>query len=167
ATRNKILICDPVEGIDCVERILRALADRAFRRPATEMEVATLAGVAQKALIQGYKPDQAVQFALQAILISPKFLFRVEEVPDGNYGEISQYELASRLSYFLWSSMPDDELFALAEAGKLRDEGMLDAQIERMITDPKAEALAENFVGQWLEIRSLDAVRPDRRSFPQ
>ncbi|MFN3323887.1 MAG: DUF1592 domain-containing protein [Bryobacteraceae bacterium] len=163
--RDRILICDPATGLDCVERIMTPLARRAYRRPATKAEVAKLVGVAREALDRGFKPDQAVQFAIQAMLVSPHFLFRIERDPEGEFGPISEIELASRLSYFLWNSMPDDELLSLAEANRLRQPGVLDAQIARMLADPKSEALAENFGGQWLETRGLAGVKPDPLKF--
>jgi hypothetical protein len=105
------------------------------------------------------------------MLMSPHFLFRIERDPDPRnpalVHEVSQYELASRISYFLWSSMPDDELMALAEAGRLRDPELLAGQIDRMLADPRASAFAENFAGQWLETRNLDIVRPDPDTFKE
>jgi hypothetical protein len=105
------------------------------------------------------------------MLVSPHFLFRIERDPDPadptKVHRISDIELASRLSYFLWSSMPDDELLNLAVAGKLRAPGVLDAQVKRMLDDPKSEALADNFAGQWLETRNLDSVKPDPQKFPE
>lgn len=165
-TRAKLLPCDPASGPACVQRIVAPIARRAFRRPVTKAEVAMLADIARKAIDNGFKPDQAVQFAIQAILVSPHFLFRIESDPRGKFGPVSDLELASRLSYFLWSSAPDEELLSLAEAKKLRRPGVLDAQITRMLADPKSEALAENFAGQWLETRSLAAVKPDPLKFP-
>jgi hypothetical protein len=104
------------------------------------------------------------------MLVSPEFLFRIEHDPSPLDAErihgISDIELASRLSYFLWSSMPDDELLSLAEAGRLKDPAVLDAQVRRMMTDRKAAAFADNFAGQWLEVRNLDSIRPDPQKFP-
>jgi hypothetical protein len=104
------------------------------------------------------------------MLVSPEFLFRVERDPNPTDAEkvhrLSDVELAARLSYFLWSSMPDDELMGLAEAGKLKDPATLDAQVKRMMTDRKAIAFADNFAGQWLEIRNLDSITPDPKKFP-
>ncbi len=105
------------------------------------------------------------------MLVSPNFLFRIERDPNPNdpnaVHKISDVELASRLSYFLWSSMPDDELLALAEAGRLRAPGALEAQVKRMMDDPRSSAVGENFAGQWLEIRNLDVVTPDPKKFPE
>jgi hypothetical protein len=166
--RRDFLVCDPVAGRSCIERIMTALAHHAYRRPVTKAEVAQLIAVSDKAGDAGYTPGQCLQFAIEAMLVSPEFLFRIEHDPKpGVVGRISDIELASRLSYFLWSSMPDDELLKLGEANRLHEPAVLDAQVKRMISDPKSSALAENFAGQWLEIRSLDAVKPDKVKFPQ
>jgi PAS domain-containing protein len=117
--------------------------------------------------------EQAMQVALTAVLVSPQFLFRVEQDPppakNGTPAirELDEFELASRLSYFLWSSMPDDELFASAAAGKLRDEVHREQQIRRMLADPKSDALVQNFALQWLNLRMLDGVTPDPQKFPE
>ena len=167
AQSRPILLCDPASGAACVQRILGPLAHRAYRRPATKAEVAELVKVDQRALAAGYTPAQSLQFAISAMLVSPQFLFRIEHDPKpGTVGRISDIELASRLSYFLWSSMPDAELLRLAEANKLHVPATLDAQVTRMLGDAKSSALAESFAGQWLEIRSLDAAKPDPQKFP-
>lgn len=165
ATRVRILTCDPSSGQACVERIIGDLARRAYRRPVTEREVASLAEFVELAQSNGQSAEEGVQLALQAILVSPHFLFRIEHDRDPLDPEavhdVSQYELASRLSYFLWSSMPDEELFSLAREGRLSDPDVLDQQVDRMMADPRAIAFAENFAGQWLETRNLDVVKPD------
>jgi hypothetical protein len=166
AAKRDALICDPATGTACVERILTALAHRAYRRPVLKSEVAELMKVDQRALGAGYSAGQSLQFAITAMLISPQFLFRIEHDPK-SVARISDPELASRLSYFLWSSMPDTELLHLAEAGKLHQPAVLDSQVKRMLDDPKSSALAENFAGQWLELRSLDAQKPDSKKFPE
>jgi hypothetical protein len=171
-SRKKILLCDPnAEGAPCIERIIGTLARRAYRRPVAKNEVASLAKFVTLAQAEGQTVEQGIQLALQAMLVSPYFLFRVERDPDPNHGSkihrISDIELASRLSYFLWSSMPDDELLSLAEAGKLHTPAILDAQVKRMLADARAAALADNFAGQWLEIRNLDVVKPDPQKFPE
>jgi hypothetical protein len=167
AVSKPALICDPASGRACVDRILTTLARRAYRRPVARVEVARLLDVFDRARGTQYSPAQSLQFALAAMLVSPQFLFRLERDPGpGRIADVSDVELASRLSYFLWSSMPDEELLALAEKRQLRRPGVLDAQVARMIADPKASAFAENFAGQWLETRSLDAVSPDRTRFP-
>jgi len=167
-SQKKVLTCDLATGRACADRIVTSLASRAYRRPATKAEVAELMAVFDRARTNRYSPEQSLQFALSAMLVSPQFLFRIERDPKpGAYGRITDTELASRLSYFLWSSMPDDELLRLGESNKLHQPAVLDAQVKRMIADEKSSALAENFVGQWLEIRSLDAVQPDAKKFPE
>jgi hypothetical protein len=111
--------------------------------------------------------DSGIELALSGILISPDFLFRAENTPRGVTARISDLELASRLSFFLWSSIPDDELLRTAEAGKLHDPATLDAQVRRMIADPKSQALEENFAGQWLHLRNVDSWKPDPDRYPQ
>ncbi len=165
--RNPLLPCDPAAGAACMEKILAQIARRAYRRPVSRPELAQLLAVAERARKAGYPPLQCVQFALQAVLVSPHFLFRVERDPrEGGNGLLSDWELATRLSYFFWSSIPDEELLALAGAGRLHRPDVLDAQARRMMRDAKSAALAENFAGQWLETRSLDAVKPDPVKFP-
>ncbi|MBL8178309.1 MAG: DUF1592 domain-containing protein [Bryobacterales bacterium] len=171
ASRKKILLCDPNDGIVCRQRIVSTLARRAWRRPVTKLETAGLMKFVAAAKQEGLSNEQGIQLAIQAMLVSPHFLFRIERDPnptDPNLvHRISDLELASRLSYFLWSSMPDDELLALAEAGKLKVPATLDAQVKRMLADPRAAALSSNFAGQWLEIRNLDSVKPDPGKFPE
>jgi len=163
--RKRILVCDPASGVECASKILTSLARRAYRRPVTPNEVSRLVSVHRKALGSGYTPAQSLQFAIAAMLVSPQFLFRIEKNPSaGSFARLPELELATRLSYFLWSSMPDDELLSLAENGKLRR--TLDAQLRRMLASPKSAALADNFASQWLETRSLDAVKPDPAKFP-
>lgn len=169
-SRKKILICDPNSGAACVEKIIATLARRAYRRPVTRYEVASLLKLVNSSKAEGMSVEQGIQVAIQAMLVSPHFLFRIERDPNptdpARIHKISDIELASRLSYFLWSSMPDEELLSLAEAGKLRAPGALTAQVKRMLADEKAAALAENFAGQWLETRNLDVVKPDPQKFP-
>ena len=170
ASRKKILLCDPNSGAACVDRIVANLAHHAYRRPVTKAETAALVKFVGIAKANGQSTEQGIQLALQAMLVSPNFLFRIEHDPNptdaAGVHPVSQLELASRLSYFLWSSMPDDELLTLAEAGKLRDSGVLDAQVKRMLADERSAALADNFAGQWLELRNLDVVKPDPQKFP-
>jgi hypothetical protein len=171
ASRKKILICDPASGPRCVDAIVTNLARHAFRRPVTRNEVAAYLKFVNLAKAQGQSTEQGIQLALEAMLVSPDFLFRIERDPNpldaATPHRLSDIELASRLSYFLWSSMPDDELLKLAEANKLREPATLDAQVKRMMTDKKAEAFAENFAGQWLEVRNLDSITPDPAKFPE
>ena len=170
-SRKKILTCDPNTGAACVDKILSTLARRAYRRPVTKAEVASLAKFVAMAKAEGQSMEQGIQLAIQAILVSPHFLFRIERDLDPNdpskVHKISDLELASRLSYFLWTSMPDDELLGIAEAGKLRQPGILEAQVKRMLTDERSSALADNFAGQWLETRNLDSITPDPKKFPE
>ena len=169
-SRNRVLVCDPGRGPACVDEILTKLARRAYRRPVSKAEVAELSTFVGLATADGRSVEQGIALALQAMLVSPHFLFHVEHdrfpADPSQVHPISDVELASRLSYFLWSSMPDDELSALASAGTLSRPAVLDAQVKRMLRDPRANALAENFAGQWLEIRNLDTIKPDPDKFP-
>ena len=167
ASRKKIFICDPKTGGDaCVERIISNLAPRAYRRPVSAAEVSGLMRFAKMAKANGEDADHGVQLALEAMLVSPHFLFRVEhDGTETGVHRISDLELASRVSYFLWSSMPDEALMSAAVHGRLHEPAVLDAQVKRMLDDPRASALAENFAGQWLEIRNLDSVKPDPDRF--
>jgi Protein of unknown function (DUF1592)/Protein of unknown function (DUF1588)/Protein of unknown function (DUF1585)/Protein of unknown function (DUF1587)/Protein of unknown function (DUF1595)/Ca-dependent carbohydrate-binding module xylan-binding/Planctomycete cytochrome C len=157
--------------------ILERFASRAYRRPAREAELAKLMKLVDLAVQKGDSFERGVQLAVQAILVSPQFLFRVElgsRAPlTGSKGgeaipveKIGDFELASRLSYFLWSSMPDDELWRAALDGSLRSAETLDKQVRRMLRDAKAHALVENFAGQWLQLRNLRSLYPDRGRFP-
>jgi mono/diheme cytochrome c family protein len=168
----------PGEYPDAARAILERFATRAYRRPVTPAELDRLLGIVQMALSDGERFERAIQFAVQAVLVSPNFLFRVEldNRPRGNapagpgkgprVEPVGEYEIASRLSYFLWSSMPDDELFRLAAQGKLRSPEVLAAQVSRMLDDPRARALVDNFGGQWLQIRNLRSLSPDRERYP-
>jgi len=147
--------------------ILGALAHRAYRRPVTKNEMERLMDLTRLVQSRGGSFDEQIHVVLTAILMSPNFLFRVEQDPASDISHrISDTELASRLSYFLWSSMPDDELLAVAEKGRLHRPEVLHAQVRRMIADPKARSLAGNFCGQWLQTRNLDFKKPDARAFP-
>ncbi|MDA8743235.1 DUF1592 domain-containing protein [Rubripirellula amarantea] len=149
--------------------VVSRLASRAFRRPANRDEVNRLVKLAADVRADGGSYEEGIQVALQAILVSPHFLFKVEAPrgPDssGKMPPISQYELATRISYFLWSSMPDDELLLLAHRGELRDRKKLLSKVARMIRDPRANRFVENFAGQWLQLRNLDSVNPDTRMY--
>jgi len=167
ASRKLILICDPASGTPCVERIVSNLARRAYRRPVSKTEIAGLMKFVAMAKQHGQSTEQGIQLALEAMLVSPEFLFRIErDTPAAGTHRISDFELASRLSYFLWSSMPDEDLYSLAAANKLHEPAVLDAQLKRMMTDRKAESFADNFAGQWLEVRNLDSINPDPKKFP-
>lgn len=169
-SRRKILVCDPATGPVCVDKIVSTLARRAYRRPVTKAEVASLTHFVTLAKADGRTAEQGIQLAIQAMLVSPHFLFHIEHDPNPTDStaahKISDVELANRLSYFLWSSMPDEELQALGEAGKLSQSAVLDAQVKRMLADSRSSAMADNFAGQWLEIRNLDNIKPDPAKFP-
>lgn len=169
ASRQRILVCDPASGAACVEKILQRLARKAYRRPVSKAEVTALMGFVERAKVQGQPVEQGIRTALMAILVSPHFLFRIERNADsaepGKVHRISDIELASRLSYFLWRSMPDEELLTLAEGNKLHETATLRAQVARMIQDPRSSAFGEEFAGQWLELRNLDTVKPDPDRF--
>jgi mono/diheme cytochrome c family protein len=169
-SRQRLLACDPGTGAACVQRILGTVARRAYRRPVSDAEIGQLKAFVDRASADGRSVEQGLALALQAILVSPHFLFHVERdrAPSDPTAvhPISDIELASRLSYFLWSSMPDDELLNEASRGRLSQPGVLDAQLRRMLRDPKSIALAQNFAGQWLEIRNLDSIHPDPDKFP-
>ncbi|MGA2724113.1 MAG: DUF1592 domain-containing protein [Bryobacteraceae bacterium] len=171
ASRARILVCNPDSGPACLERIVGNLARHAYRRPVSRAEVGSLVKFVGIAKAHGQSAEQGIQLALQAMLVSPDFLFRIEHDPNPTdptaVHRISDVELASRLSYFLWSSMPDDELLDLGEAGKLHVPGVLDAQVKRMLADERSSALAGNFAAQWLETRNLDVVKPDPQKFPE
>ena len=177
---KKVYACGHFDGrhqAGCARQIVAALARRAYRRPVAEAEVARLAGLVAKARREGDSFEEGICLSLQAALVSPHFLFRIEQdrpatkVVSVAHTEdarpVGQHELASRLSYFLWSSMPDDELLRAADQGILRRPAVLAAQVRRMLRDPKSRALVENFGGQWLELRKLEAVKPDRERFPE
>ncbi len=166
--RHQILFCDLAEE-GCTRRVLTRFARRAWRRPATEREIDALMGVVVAAMGAGDGPEMSVRLGLITTLMSPWFLYRVEIDPDPTSEEphpLTDHELASRLSYFLWSSMPDEALLDAADRRALSSQAEYAAQIERMLADPKAVALLDNFAGQWLSIRSLDEVEPNPDVFP-
>jgi hypothetical protein len=168
-THRKLLACDAKKSKhDQAVEILTRFAGKAYRRPATKDEVVRLVKLAEAVESKGEKFEAGIQFAMQAALVSPKFLFRVElddRPHSADPHAIDEYQLASRLSYFLWSTMPDDELFDLA--GKKQLAANLDAQVRRMLKDPKAKALVDNFVLQWLQLQRLSTFAPDSKMFPQ
>ena len=171
-SRRKIFVCYPAtseEQEPCAERILSRLARRAYRRPLTEADVQTLMTFYRSG------PNEAgfearIGRALRRILVGPEFLFRIESEPENVAADtaypISDLELASRLSFFLWSSIPDDELLDLAEGGRLSDAVVLKEQVGRMLADPRSRAMVSNFAGQWLFLRNLRSVNPDPEVFP-
>jgi mono/diheme cytochrome c family protein len=172
-SHRRIFVCGLAPGQqdpECARRIVSALARRAYRRPVTEAEVDGLVRFVTMARQKGDSFEQGVRVALEAILVSPHFLFRIEHDSDANNPavahRVADFDLASRLSYFLWSSMPDEELFRLAGERKLRKPDVVAAEVRRMLLDPKSVALVDNFAGQWLELRNLDSVKPDPDRFP-
>lgn len=169
--RDKIMVCEPTDDndVNCAKQVLSSFGARAWRRPLTTAEVDELATFVDVAKAQGDGIDQGIQLALRAILLNAKFIFRVEQdQPDKGEAsyDLSQYELASRLSYFLWSSMPDARLFELARDGKLNDDEVLRAEVKRMLADDRAKALVDNFATQWLYIDAVLDSNPDYELFP-
>jgi Protein of unknown function (DUF1592)/Protein of unknown function (DUF1588)/Protein of unknown function (DUF1587)/Protein of unknown function (DUF1585)/Protein of unknown function (DUF1595)/Planctomycete cytochrome C len=168
ASRRRIFVCRPVrvsEEPACARTILTALAHRAFRRPATSADVDPLYAFYERARRGSGDFDSGIQSALEAMLVSPEFLFRIEQESEsaaaGVAHRISDVALASRLSFFLWSSIPDKELLGVAERGGFSDPSTLTRQVQRMLDDPRADALVSNFVGQWLQLRNVATVKPD------
>ena len=168
-SRAKIFICKPTETPDarpCAVEIVTNLAERAFRRPVTTADVESLMAFYDTGFAQdGF--ERGVRDAVSAVLASPHFLYRAESADGSGLGTLSDLELASRLSFFLWSSLPDAELLELAENGRLSDTGVLAAQVRRMLADERAASLVEDFAFQWLGIGQLDKIVPDRAQFPQ
>ena len=171
-TRSFVFSCRPTapsEERPCAESIVRRLAERAYRRDVDQNDVdGVMQFYDQGSETRGF--EGGVRLALQAIMASPHFIFRMEEAPDGvKPGEIYQIadsDLASRLSFFLWGAPPDEELVRLADDGDLSDDRELERQVRRMLSDPKAEALATRFAGQWLRLQDLEKIRPDALSYP-
>jgi hypothetical protein len=172
ASRDRIFVCHPTAPAEeqaCAERIVSSLARRAYRRPITADDLPPLLALfRQGAAGDGF--EAGVRLALLKILVSPEFLFRMEfDRPDaaaGSAHRISDVELASRLSFFLWSSIPDDELLAVAERGELSEASVLEHQVRRMLADPRSRALVKNFAGQWLFLRNIARIQPDPAAFP-
>ena len=170
-SHGRIFVCEPTHSnaVACAEKVIGNFGRRAFRRPLAKGELERLVKFSNRAMEDGYSFANGVKVALSAVLVSPHFLFRGELQPEPNNPTsvhfINEHALAARLSYFLWSSMPDTELFALAEAGKLR--ANMEKQVKRMLADPKAAALADNFAGQWLQTRNLMLMTPDEELFPE
>ena len=157
------------EEQSCVERIVRTLARRAYRRELTSADVAPLMAFYEQGRREsGF--ERGIEMALRAVLVSPKFVFRTEQDPErlaaGQPYRIGDGELASRLSFFLWSSIPDDELLDVAASGRLRQPAVLERQVHRMLADPRSHALVGNFAAQWLHFRNLRSTTPDKNLFP-
>ena len=171
-SRRRIFVCRPPKAGDekpCARQIISTLVRRAYRRPATESDIRRVMDFYQQGRRHGGF-DAGIEMAVQRILASPNFVFRVERGPaDAAPGSVYQLgggELASRLSFFLWSSIPDDELLRLADKGRLSDPAVFDSQVRRMLDDPKSQALVSNFAGQWLQLRNLRNVQPNTDEFP-
>ena len=172
-SRQQIFTCAPAsldEEPACAREILGSLARRAYRRPIGENDIEPLVEFYNAGRLDGGF-EAGIQFALERILVSPDFLFRIEQDPQdaqpGDMYAISDTELASRLSFFLWSSLPDEELLDLVERSSLREPGVLQQQVDRMMADSRADAFIKNFVGQWLYLRNLGGIYPDPASFPE
>ena len=171
-TRRRIFVCRPANAAEeapCARQILSSLARRAYRRPVTGRDLAPLVSFYDEGRLAGGF-EAGIERALRALLVSPDFLFRVVSDPagaePGTPYRLSGLELASRISFFLWSSLPDDELLEVAEAGGLEDPAVVEAQVRRMLADPRSEALARNFAGQWLRLRNISGALPSDVLFP-
>jgi mono/diheme cytochrome c family protein len=170
--RRRVLICRPPSPGDadsCAAKIIRSVGLFVYRRPLTDKDVTPLMNFYRSGSAKnGF--EGGIESTIAAMLVSPDFLFRIETDPSGaqpgGIHEIGQFELASRLSFFLWSSIPDEELLTLAQEGKLSAPPVLQAQIQRMLDDPKSDAFVDNFTGQWLMLRNLEQIKPDPLAFP-
>jgi hypothetical protein len=176
-----VFVCRPSAAVDedaCARRIVSSLARRAFRRPSTEADVRTLMGFYRTGRAKG-SFESGIELAVRSLLVDPDFLFRIERVPANvrevrptsdatspSVGRVTDLDLASRLSFFLWSSIPDDELVALAASNRLHEPAVLDRQVARMLADQRSRALVTNFAGQWLYVRNVHSVAPDPEGFP-
>lgn len=172
-SRRKIFVCKPADAqaeLPCARKILSALLHRAYRRPVNDSDLETPLSFYQRQRNSKGSFDSGIEAALQFILASPEFLFRFEadpkDLPVGAIYQLSDVALASRLSFFLWSSPPDEELLTLAAQGKLHDHATLDQQVRRMLQDPRAATLVDNFAAQWLFLRNLKNFAPDLGTFP-
>jgi uncharacterized protein DUF1592/uncharacterized protein DUF1588/uncharacterized protein DUF1587/uncharacterized protein DUF1595/uncharacterized protein DUF1585 len=171
-TRRRLLVCRAAKTQDeaaCARQIVSTLARRAYRRPVTSADLSPLMSFYDSGRREGGF-ERGIELAVRAVLVSPQFLFRIERDPagvaPGTPYRISDLELASRLSFFLWSSIPDDELLEAAARGQLRNTSVLDAQVRRMLADKRSQALVENFAGQWLQFRNIPGTTPDKNDFP-
>jgi len=172
SSREKIFICRPAARADeegCAEKILANLAHHAYRRPVVAEDMTPLLSLYRQGAQSGGF-ESGVRLALQKILVSPDFVFRAEYDPaganPGSVQRIGDIELASRLSFFLWSSIPDDELLAVAESGRLSEPSVLQAQVSRLLADSRSQALVKNFTGQYLFLRNIERISPDTGAFP-
>lgn len=172
-SRRRVFVCTPRDEADerpCAKKILSTLARRAYRRPVTDSEIDTLLDFYEAGRADGGF-DAGIQSALERLLVSFNFLFRVEQDPPdlgpGAIYRVSDVDLASRLSFFLWSSIPDDELLDLAIRGRLHERSVLEQQVERMLRDERSKALVESFASQWLGVRKAESFLPDPIMFPE
>jgi len=173
-SRARVFTCrpkTPAQEETCARQILTTLVRRAYRQPASASDVNRVMDFYRSSRKGGGTFDAGIQLALQRVLASPKFVLRVERDPEtvaaGTAYKISDVELASRLSFFIWSSIPDDELLSVAAKGTLRQPAVLEQQVRRMLHDPRAESLVENFAAQWLQLRNLQRITPDNDLFPE
>jgi len=171
-SRRRIFTCTPktaAEELPCAKQIISTLARHAYRRPVTDADLELLLNFYQKGRNKG-SFDAGIETSLRLILTDPKFLYRIESDPAGvapnAIYHVTDLDLASRLSFFLWSSLPDDELLKVAGQGKLKDPAVLEQQVKRMLADPKAQALVTNFASEWLFLRNLQSVNPAGEDFP-
>jgi hypothetical protein len=162
ASLKAVFVC-PQQTPACAQTIIASFTRRAFRRPVTTAETAPFVKLYALARQQGDSFQEGIATALQGVLASPNFLFRIERDRPGSFAPITNFELASRLSYFLWSSMPDEALMN----APLRQPAVLAAQVRRMLRDPKSSALVDNFAGQWLQFKNIDVMKPDQEKFPE
>jgi hypothetical protein len=167
--RKKLLIATASEGRDGAKKIVKSVAARAFRRPVEDAEIDRYLSMFDRARRRGDSFEASVRLALKGVLISPHFLFLIEPEPkEGGVYRLGPYQLAQRVSYFLWSSLPDEELLRAAADGSLLEPATLRAQVRRMLKDPRSMALGDSFAGQWLELEPLGkTVRPDAKKFPE
>ncbi len=173
-SRRRIFVCDPAGLEDeepCARQLLASLARRAYRRPVTDTDLDTLVGVFRAGRAEEDSFETGVRWALERVLIDPDFLYRMEPDPvdtaAGAPYPLTDLQLASRMSFVLWHSIPDDELLTVATEGRLRDPGVLETQVRRMLADPRSSTLATSFAGQWLHLRNMRAVAPDVNAFPE
>ena len=173
-SRQEIFICRPGPGEEeevCASEILSRMARRAYRRPVNNQDVATLMEFFRQGRVEGGSFDAGIQLGLERLVVDPEFLLRIYGEPDiseqGDAYELSDIEVASRLSFFLWSSIPDDDLLGVAEEGHLTDPRVLEEQVQRMLANPRAiDALVDGFVAQWLNLRLLPEKLADPVKYP-
>ena len=172
-SRRRVFVCRPANETDelpCAKKIISTLTRRAYRRPVTDNDLETLIGFYQLGRNHGGNFEMGIEAAIQRILASPEFLFRFEPDPvnvaANSAYQLGDLQLASRLAFFLWSSLPDDQLLSVASEGKLKDPAVLEQQVRRMLADPRAQTLVTNFADQWLYLRNLKNIQPDFQTFP-